>query len=359
VAGARIDSAPTVSEGRVLFGSHDGWVYCLRAVDGTLAWRFRAAPSEVRISAFGQLESLWPVLGSVLVHDDVAYVSAGRSSYLDGGMHLYGLEVTTGRVIHHRHLEGPWPDISEQTSGPYGMIGARPDLFSYKGSYLSMGPQQYELDLTDHRVFAPDGTGNSFQSEAHLMASSGFLDDTWHDRTFWVHARLWPGRNAFSGAHQAPKSGQIIVFDESTTYAIKAFTQRHFMSPMHVPGEGYELVADANDNEPGARFNRTAPPRWSVNVPIRARGLLLAGETLFLAGCRDVVAEDDPAAVYEGRTEALLWAVSADDGKKLAELELDAPPVNDGMSAAGGKVFVSSTDGTVTCLAGQEQTAAR
>ena len=43
-AGGRVDSPPTVHGGRVYFGSADGWMYCLRAEDGGLAWRFRVAP---------------------------------------------------------------------------------------------------------------------------------------------------------------------------------------------------------------------------------------------------------------------------------------------------------------------------
>jgi outer membrane protein assembly factor BamB len=54
-AGGRVDSPPTVHEGRVLFGCADGWVYCLSANDGRLAWRFRAAPADVRIMAYASL----------------------------------------------------------------------------------------------------------------------------------------------------------------------------------------------------------------------------------------------------------------------------------------------------------------
>ena len=81
---------------------------------------------------------------------------------------------------------------------------------------------------------------------------------------------------------------------------------------------------------------------------------LLAGDTLFLAGCRDVIPKDDPTAAYEGRGGPLLLAVAAADGKRIAEYELDAPPVNDGMSAAQGRLYISSTDGTVTCLVGRD-----
>ena len=96
VAGARIDSPPTIDEGRVLFGSADGHVYCLRLDDGRLIWRFRAAPRDRSIIVNGQLESAWPVPGNVLVIDGVAYFAAGRNSYLDGGMYFYKLDAATG-----------------------------------------------------------------------------------------------------------------------------------------------------------------------------------------------------------------------------------------------------------------------
>ena len=81
-----VDSAPTIHAGTVLAGCADGWVYCLRLVDGKLIWRLLAARRRVSAVAMGQVESLWPVHGSVLVAGGRAYVTAGRSSYLDGGM---------------------------------------------------------------------------------------------------------------------------------------------------------------------------------------------------------------------------------------------------------------------------------
>ena len=110
-AGARVDTAPTYYKGMVLFGSRDGWVTCLRASDGVLAWRFKDLPDKL-IGAFGQLESAWPVSGSVLIHDDKLYFSAGRSSFLDGGMFLYALNPATGEVLHSKHYFGPFDDVN-------------------------------------------------------------------------------------------------------------------------------------------------------------------------------------------------------------------------------------------------------
>jgi len=38
-AGARVDSPPTLHQGRAIFGSRDGYIYSVRASDGELAWR--------------------------------------------------------------------------------------------------------------------------------------------------------------------------------------------------------------------------------------------------------------------------------------------------------------------------------
>jgi hypothetical protein len=77
-----------------------------------------------------------------------------------------------------------------------------------------------------------------------------------------------------------------------------------------------------------------------------------AGDKVFVAGTPDRVPPDDPWAAYDGRQGASLWAVSKSSGKKLAERPLDAPPVWDGMAAANGRLYLSTSDGRVTCLAG-------
>jgi outer membrane protein assembly factor BamB len=98
-AGARVDGPPTVRGGLCLFGCHDGWVYALRASDGELAWRFRAAPEEARILAYGQMESPWPVVGSVLVKGELAFVAAGRHPSVDGGIRVLALRWATGEKV--------------------------------------------------------------------------------------------------------------------------------------------------------------------------------------------------------------------------------------------------------------------
>ena len=246
--GARVDSAPTVYQDLVLFGCHDGSVYCLRAADGALVWRFHAAPADRLVMSFGQLESAWPVHGSVLVQDGIVYFSAGRSSFLDGGILVYGLNPRTGEIIHRAKLEGPWPNVATDVGTPFAMEGAKSDLLVSDQKNLYM--QRIKFDAGLKRLDTPQLTtlGDLDMGGRHLLATGGFLDDSGSDRLFWMHGTRWPG---FYFAPQAPKSGQLIVFDERTTYSLSYFYRRNTLSPYFIPADaGYLLFADACDNEP-------------------------------------------------------------------------------------------------------------
>jgi len=417
-AAGRIDSPPTVCGELVLFGCTDGRVYCLRASDGQLVWRFTAAPSHQRIIAFGQLESPWRVHGSILLTGGVAYFTAGRSTYLDGGIRLFGIDPRTGAVLHETRLDTRARTREDANDKPfipaYHMEGARSDVLVSEGDFIYLG--QYKLDrslvvqdvpyllrdprdktgamglteLMDKPFVQNMGTqkrdevvqrdwqlrnwpemakqhkqkyGGSNLGERkigrHVFSTGGFLDDTWYNRTFWMYSETWPG---FYIANRGAKTGQLLTVGSERTYAVQAYPSRNLQSPLFAPGaKGYLLFADENDNEPvlpdytrgvpkGIGFTRKEPPSWFRWIPVRVRAMVAANNALFVAGPPDVVDPDDPMAAFEGRAGAVLWAVSKEDGKKLAEYKLDSPPVFDGLIAASGRLFLCTTDGHVICL---------
>jgi hypothetical protein len=423
VAGGRIDSPPTVFGDLVLFGCADGYVYCLRTTDGELAWKFRAAPQDRRIVAFGQLESAWRVHGSILLDDGVAYCTAGRSTFLDGGIWVYGLEPNTGEVLHQTRLDTWSPRRHDAEGKPfipsYHIEGAHSDILVgendhiYLGQYkldrkLELQPTPYNMRDPDKPVVAMDIKDTPFTASdpdleqgfesfrgfhrymerahpelseqyetrfggmnmgdrntgRHLAATAGFLDDTWFNRTFWMYSDNWPG---WYHGHRGAKSGQLLVMGAERTYAVQAFPTRNRQSPLFKPGEkGYLLIADANDIEPvlddltrgatkGMGYTRLAAPVWFDWVPIRIRGMVEAGTTLFVAGPPDVVPAGDPMAAFEGRKGAMLRSISSVDGRTQSEVHLDSPPVFDGLIAAGGRLFLSTEDHRLICLAEAER----
>jgi outer membrane protein assembly factor BamB len=226
-AGGRVDSPPTIYKGRAIFGAADGWVYCLRASDGELAWRFRAAPRDERLMAFEQLESVWPVHGSLLVENDVIYFIAGRSSFLDSGMRFFRVHAETGRKISEGLMDDRDPHTGEDLQNHIKVLQmpvALPDILSSDSVYVYLRSQQ--IDMEGNRLEIAPHSGD-FAAQAsvqrgptqHLFAPMGFLDDTWFHRSYWVFGRSFAGGHG--GYYQAGKytpSGRLLVFDDDNVY---------------------------------------------------------------------------------------------------------------------------------------------
>lgn len=89
--------SPTISKGRCYFGADDGRLYCLRAEDGKLIWRFDGAPAGRKIINHQRISSAWLVTGGAVVSGDVVSFSCGAWP-LDG-ICVYGVNTETGKMI--------------------------------------------------------------------------------------------------------------------------------------------------------------------------------------------------------------------------------------------------------------------
>ncbi|MHC4370283.1 MAG: outer membrane protein assembly factor BamB family protein, partial [Planctomycetota bacterium] len=392
-AGGRVDSPPTFYEGRVLFGSADGWVYCLRVSNGALAWRFRAAPHDLRTMSYEQLESVWPVSGSVLIRDGIAYALAGRSAFLDGGMRMLRLDPLTGKKLSETILDDRDPRTGENLQSRIQkkkMPVALPDVLSSDGNFVYMRSQRFNMDGR-RAVIDPEPQTDQGGEGTHLFCPTGFLDSSWFHRTYWIY-----GKNAGEGwaewsvpARLVP-AGRILAFDDDNVYGYG----RHPQYLCNSSVLEYRLFAADKKYDPAraARVNKAKIPqnttnwknraardeselsavsrKWMIEKPpVIARAMVLAGGTLFVAGPPDVVDEEkiwgrtlEPdvqaklkaqSAALTGRNGSLLWAVSAVDGEKLAQYELESVPAWDGMAAANGRLYLSMKDGRVLCMVGK------
>ena len=81
--------------------------------------------------------------------------------------------------------------------------------------------------------------------------------------------------------------------------------------------------------------------------------MALAGDVLFVAGTPDTIDRANPLAAFEGRKGGVLCAISSGDGAKLSQHKLKSPPVLDGLAAANGRLYISTTDGNVICFDGR------
>jgi outer membrane protein assembly factor BamB len=441
-AGGRVDSPPTIYQGRVLFGSADGYVYCLNAADGALAWRFRAAPMDRRMVAYEQVESIWPVHGSVLIQDDRVYCVAGRSVFLDEGMRFLQLNPRTGEKLSEMILNEIDPDtgknLHEYVQGLNMPVGL-PDVLSSDGKFVYMRSQQFDLD--GHREHIPvRNVGDQTGEGAHVFSPVGFLDDTQFSRSYMMYGKsVSSGWGSWEVMGRLTPSGRLIAVDDQQVYGYARKSE--FLSESMVLEYHLYAAAKSSDQkaidrvnrpmmpgpkpgakmmpkqQPGAKMTPQQQPQakqapqaklgpspapkpgqaytgvnvfrstgdwklrqgipkadqtavnfeWQVDKPpIQVRAMVLADKTLFIAGPPDIVDEEEAffeldnaavlaklaeqAALLRGKEGGLLWAVSAKDGKRLAQYKLDALPVWDGMIASGGRLYLTTMNGEVACL---------
>jgi outer membrane protein assembly factor BamB len=381
-AGGRIDSPPTIHRGRVLFGSRDGCVYCLRADDGALVWRFRAAPVDRRLMADEQLESAWPVHGSVLVRDGVIYCVAGRTMWLDGGMRLLRLDAVTGRKLSEPVLDDRNPmtgrSLQDGVRWP-NLPTTLPDVLSCDGKHVYMRAQPFDLDGRRTEVVTPRRYDNQKGDTAHLFSPTGFLDDSWWHRSYWMFGKSYISAAGgwYLATYRAP-AGRILVVDDSSVYGFGRVPLRYRGTP-----NAYHLFA-CSKSPKAINPNPKRPPRrrgssiygkvfatrldyhWSESLPFLVRAMVATDQTLFVAGPPAMADEAEVygfygaaevqakmvehVAAFEGRKGAYLMAVSKTDGKKLAAYRLASAPVFDGMAAADGRLFLTTMEGKVLCL---------
>lgn len=380
-AGGRVDSPPTLYAGLVLFGCADGWVYCLRGSDGQEAWRFRAAPTDQRTVAMDGVESVWPAHGSVLVDGGVAYIAAGRSSYLDGGIGLCALDPATGRILHGTAIRTEHP---------------RPRSRDADDAQARTAVEQIVQNATDHKTFTdPDasdafsmaggatadvlvGDGTSVflrhlrfdracvQQETklpHLFSTSRLLDDAEVHRSHWVLgtgdfsrvpvAYSWIANAGGwrDGTRLAVPYGLMLAFDSETAWGVRrrnGYTLYAETRQPSAPGQEHLPDFRKKESKDGSAW------RWSGVLGLRPRAMLQAGGLLVLAGVGKDIDSADPYATFDSEAGGLLWTVTAKDGMRMAETRLASPPVWDGMAVVDGRLYLATVSGHVVCMGADE-----
>ncbi len=303
--------------GVILLGTVEDEVYCVRASDGALVWRFRAAPAERLVGAFGQLESAWPVHGSVLVQKAVVYFAAGRSSQLDGGIRMFALDAAAGETLHSATLSGPDYTVEGLEENYRLPMGTLPDILASDGERVFMRTAAFDLELTPTR------------GGPTLAARGGFIDDTYFKRIPWT----------FGGEY-----AKLISRGHDTVCYARMFDTLRGLDPTvyFTPGrEGYLLFAKRT----GAKGKA-----WTQRVRVRPRAMVMAEGRLFIAGPPDVIDPADPLGAFEGRKGGVLLVMDSGTGDKIAEHKLHSPPVFNGAAAARGRLYIAHEDGSVSCL---------
>jgi hypothetical protein len=368
---------------------------------GELIWKFRGAPVDSLMVADGRLESPWPVHGSVLVVNGIVYFAAGRSSFIDGGIHLFGINGITGKKVYQTVIAGeapvprlqppkPAPEPAEKKDAKKGKNnkkrkkskpsstrtpgGLNSDLMISDGNSVRIQRSCFDLEL------------NRGARSRTMTANFDFLSDAWMHRSNWT---LGGG-----GSDYKSPFGKLMVFDGGTAYGVQnKYSWRKFspwLWPQNHSGhhhqkysrykpdmfpygvrlfaqdnkrvQGVEIKVPNPENIPGPYKNRTnwskpamsspAGHKWTNDLPVQIRAMVLTEKVLFAAGWKDSVMLF-PETAKKDTGQSVLLAFDRQSGKQLASYPLPAKPVFDGMIAANGRLFLSLQNDDVMSFAGE------
>ncbi len=337
-ANGRVDSPPTMHRGLCVFGCRDGWLYCLRADDGELNWRLRLAWHDRRIMSLGQLESSWPLHGSVLIHDGLIYATAGRSSSAEGGIRFCVVNPEMGRVVR------------DTTFGRETSVSVMNDVLVSDGEFVYLREWQIDPATGKARQVMRPRQIRGYPGEVRVPRSMEngpvppiYLHSSWINTLLdgsWRYAlRSYHKGNQRRGF--GASFGQLLAFDADTVYGFRTglwSLGRRSTPHLFASRRGRAVTDDANPT------GYDAASRWMQ--PMADGGwveaMLVAGDTLLVSG------PVNPAD--RATTGGFLRAHSATDGTLTRAVTLASPPQLDGMAASGGQLYLSLASGDVVCF---------
>ena len=289
MTGGRMDTSPTLHKGICLAGDRTGYVYAIKIKTGQLIYKLRIAPEEKRMMSYGKVESVWPVIGGVMVANGKAYASAGRTQGSDGGLLVRAFTPETGKVLWSKALPMA------------GRGGRRNDAMALHGDTArSMG---YSLNLEKGEIAKGKGA-------AITTGLEGIYSWNW---TRVGHRKF--GNIGFGGAR-----GDTVSWSDK--YAA-ACNNRNELSLSELEG--------------GKQKGKW---KLAVDKDRQVTSLIICNNVVVIGG----------AITGVGKAKGFVQAIGIESGKPVWDKTFGSKLAFNGLAIDGGKVIASFDDGSVTCL---------
>lgn len=340
----RVDTPPTYHNGLVLFGTHSGSVSALRADNGEQVWRLNAAPTDERIVAYGQVESPWPVPGSILIDENVAYFVAGRQELADGGVSVFAVDPMTGQKHWvHRIDDVPQQGFYENSGLEFDPV----DIPFVEGDKIAMSRWLISKDGKERTV-------DKWNAFAKLDVDGE--GSAWAPRGFWTYG----ARHQYRFAGEAPnrplcafRGGNLIgQLDGSTDVFLRDFDLENGEEFDSKWITGWSAAGSARKGEKPYRNYRLAEKaKWTVDpfTPAEEKKELPIGTQVWNDVHGVVLAGDGRA--FLAHKDGRIVALNVADGAVLAQTQVDEP-IWDSLILAGGKLFLTTMTGELVCVGG-------
>jgi outer membrane protein assembly factor BamB len=296
--GGRMDSAPTVYKGICLVGDHTGYVSAIKIESGELIYKLRIAPAEKRMVSYGKVESVWPVIGGVLVADGKAYASAGRTQGSDGGLLLRAFVPETGEPLWATTLPQDGPNLVEKKPKRNDTLVHHREFLTVMGHWLNLETGKI---CPPPQVQAPHGTV--------VMGLEGLYSWNW---TRVGHRKFMHiGYGEFKGDTVSWNDEYVATTNKDSGGTIVALTQ------------------------PGKKLGFAGVPK------------VYQGTSLVI--CNNVLIQGG-AILSEEEEHGFIRAINLEDGQVVWEEMFDAKLAFNGLAVDTCGIIASFDDGTVACL---------
>ena len=289
LTGGPVRIAPTYWEGKLYFGSDDGYVYCVDAGKGKLKWKYSPSRSEEKILNNGRLISFWPVRTGVLIEDGIAYFGASLIPWKKS--YLCALDARTGKT------------------GKEGTYVREVENVTFEGSMASSGDRLIQPQGRISPVFIDRRTG---EIEGQLPGDGGCFVLVTPDNHV-VHALTSRYKSIVDLDPSQEKKPEYMSFKGGKEMVVSG-------------GKSYVL----SDNAISAYDRRTKEVLW-VQKTYYAHRIIMADMVLF-AGATDTV-----------------YALSVTHGRPLWKGHIEGTVY--AMAAGDSSLFVSTGEGKIYCFA--------
>lgn len=305
-AGGPIRFAPAAWRDRVFAGSDDGWLYCLEQKTGKLLWKRRGGPSEEKVLGNDFVVSRWPIRGGVVVKDDTVYFGVG--CWPIDLAYLHALDAATGKERWTSITGGPIPDKKEWAGGNRGF--AAQSYIAASGKRLLMANGHTQPALFDRATGVLLGLANVTGDGAVVV------DDE---------------AAALGGGFVMPETGALIRGMDSRCFLpiyTTVVSGRIFGLAggriCEIDRKALQPLAGGDAKKKGYSIGEGIA---SYKAGAGEFAIIAAGSRLYTGGKGKVQAVD-----IQGKS--LVWSATVDGDAR-------------GLAAAGGRLFVSTTEGHV------------